>query len=271
MPYKRGAGGSNPPAPTGLCRSAASLNLANSVWRLRTARRNSLCPVPGNRARGDPGLSSPVLGAGRQAGGVNGDGLARPPCLRRTVSDHSRSGPAMNAATTKQPGTIVLIRGLWVTSLGFERWVKRFESPGWDRHRPASTQSATPHKPKETDRQNHRQQPMSDSHLADPRRKPRRRADTANGVRTSARSPPKTARKSTTRTEARARSSRSHTPWSCTARTTRSFPSMTRPGNRPGSSRARRRSTIRARRTASPRPIRTSSTPTCWPLRRPPG
>jgi hypothetical protein len=54
----------------------------------------------------------------------------------------------MNAATTKQPGMIVLIRGLWVTPLGFERWVKRFESPGWDRHRPASTQSATPHKPK---------------------------------------------------------------------------------------------------------------------------
>ena len=30
-PYKRGAGGSNPPAPTGLCRSAASLNLARLI------------------------------------------------------------------------------------------------------------------------------------------------------------------------------------------------------------------------------------------------
>jgi non-heme chloroperoxidase len=54
-------------------------------------------------------------------------------------------------------------------------------------------------------------------------------------------------------------------PWSCTAKTTRSFPSRTRRGNRPGSSRARRRSTTRARRTASPPPFKTSSTPTCWP------
>ena len=45
----------------------------------------------------------------------------------------------------------------------------------------------------------------------------------------------------------------------------RSFPSMTRPGNQPGSSRTRRKSTTRAHRTASPPPIRTSSTPTCWP------
>jgi MIP family channel proteins len=43
-----------------------------------------LCPAPGNRARGDPGLSSPVLGVGRQAGGVNEDQAWRgPPCLRQ--------------------------------------------------------------------------------------------------------------------------------------------------------------------------------------------
>src|SRR5215471_16997718 len=53
--------------------------------------------------------------------------------------------------------------------------------------------------------------------------------------------------------------------WSCTARTTRSFPSRTRPGNPPGSSRARRRSTTRVRRTASPPHFKINSTPTCWP------
>src|SRR6185437_4894330 len=34
-PYKRGAGGSNPPAPTGLCRSAASLNLARLIAQVK--------------------------------------------------------------------------------------------------------------------------------------------------------------------------------------------------------------------------------------------
>src|SRR5215475_5488264 len=53
--------------------------------------------------------------------------------------------------------------------------------------------------------------------------------------------------------------------WSCTARTTRSFPSRTRPGNPPGSSRARRRSTTRVRRTASPPHFKINSTPICWP------
>ena len=63
------------------------------------------------------------------------------------------------------------------------------------------------------------------------------------------------------------RTSRSSTsrPWSCTARTTRSFPSRTRRRNRPGSSRARRKSTIPALRTASRPRIRIRSTPTYCP------
>jgi non-heme chloroperoxidase len=52
---------------------------------------------------------------------------------------------------------------------------------------------------------------------------------------------------------------------SCTARTTRSFPSMTLRGGRRNLSRTSRRSTTRVRRTASRPPIKTGSTPTCWP------
>jgi hypothetical protein len=45
----------------------------------------------------------------------------------------------MNADTSKRRDTIgLLIRGLRVTPLSFERWAKRFESLGWNRHRPAS-------------------------------------------------------------------------------------------------------------------------------------
>src|SRR5215216_1790946 len=53
--------------------------------------------------------------------------------------------------------------------------------------------------------------------------------------------------------------------WSCTAKTTRSFPSRTRRGSRPDSSRARRKSTTRVHRTASRLRIRIRSTLTCWP------
>jgi hypothetical protein len=42
------------------------------------------------RARGDPGLSSPVLGAARHTGGVRGPGLTRSCCLRQ---DGVRSQP----------------------------------------------------------------------------------------------------------------------------------------------------------------------------------
>jgi non-heme chloroperoxidase len=45
----------------------------------------------------------------------------------------------------------------------------------------------------------------------------------------------------------------------------RSCPSRTRRRDRPGSSRARRKSTILARRTASPPRCRIGSTPICWP------
>ena len=54
-------------------------------------------------------------------------------------------------------------------------------------------------------------------------------------------------------------------PWLCTVRTTRSFPSKTRLRNQPGSSKARRKSTIRVRRMASRPHFRIRSTLTCWP------
>jgi hypothetical protein len=65
----------------------------------------------------------------------------------------------MNADTTKQPDAIAVIRGLWVTPLSFERWVERFESLGWNRHRPASHSRRHLTNRRETDRQNHHQQP----------------------------------------------------------------------------------------------------------------
>ena len=79
------------------------------------------------------------------------------------------------------------------------------------------------------------------------------------------RTPTRASRHSPRRTSPRTSRSSTSRRWSCTAKTTRSCPSRTRPENRPGSSRARRRSTIRARRTASRPPIKTRSTLTCWP------
>ena len=54
----------------------------------------------------------------------------------------------MNADTTKQPDTIGLIRGLRVTPLSLERWVKRFREPRLESTSARLTQPATPHKPK---------------------------------------------------------------------------------------------------------------------------
>ena len=54
-------------------------------------------------------------------------------------------------------------------------------------------------------------------------------------------------------------------PWLCMVRTTRSFPSRTRLTSRPGSSKARRKSTILARLMASRPRIRIRSTLTLWP------
>ena len=54
-------------------------------------------------------------------------------------------------------------------------------------------------------------------------------------------------------------------PWLCMVRTTRLSPSRTRRRSRPGSSKARRKSTIRERRTASQPRIRIRSTLTLWP------
>ena len=43
----------------------------------------------------------------------------------------------MNTDTTKRPGTIVLIHGLWVTPLSFEHWIERYESRGYQVLAPA--------------------------------------------------------------------------------------------------------------------------------------
>jgi hypothetical protein len=90
-------------------------------------------------------------------------------------------------------------------------------------------------------------------------------ASSGNDIRPASRTPTSASRPSPRPISPRTSRSSTSRPWFCTVRTTRSFPSMTRPGNRPGSSGTRGKSTTRARRTASPPPIRTSSTPTCWP------
>src|SRR5215469_7595764 len=53
-------------------------------------------------------------------------------------------------------------------------------------------------------------------------------------------------------------------PWSCTAKTIRSFPSRTRRKNQPGLSRVPVKSTIQARHMALRPRIRIESTQICW-------
>ena len=148
------------------------------AWTLRTGATElalSCTRQPGQR-RSRPSITRSRRGPARERR-EQGPGLTRSCCLRQ-------EGQITAADTTRQPSTIGLIRGLWVIPLSFERWVKRFENLGQFRDRPASHSQRHLTNRGETDRQNHRQQPMRDSHMVDLRRKPRRCADTANGVRT---------------------------------------------------------------------------------------
>ena len=85
--------------------------------------------------------------------GCTGPGLTRYCCLRQ-------EGQITAADTTRQPGTIGLIRGLRVTrsvSSGGSSASRALAGIGAGR----LTQPATPHEPKETARQNHRPQPYA--------------------------------------------------------------------------------------------------------------
>ena len=85
--------------------------------------------------------------------GCTGPGLTRYCCLRQ-------EGQITAADTTRQPSTIGLIRGLWVTrsvSSGGSSASRALAEIGAGR----LTQPAAPHKPKETDHQNHRPQPSA--------------------------------------------------------------------------------------------------------------
>ena len=95
----------------------------------------------------------PLSAPARTRAGCTGPGLTRYCRLRQ-----ERQITA--ADTTRQPGTIGLIRGLWVTrsvSSGGSSASRALAEIGAGR----LTQPAAPHKPKETDHQNHRPQPSA--------------------------------------------------------------------------------------------------------------